>query len=503
MDGEEALTKVGIGSAIVITGFFVGAFFYYLVKVILARFLGPEAYGVFVQGMGIAQAAAMISLLGLSMSIPRFMSFYTGSEDEQLTGSIVSTSLYLIIPSSLLVSAIIFYLSGWISVSVFDEPALEEPLKLFSLAITPLVLFKLAKSLLRGMQDAKHKIYMDDFIWSGGVLLLVASFISAGYGVTGAVYAYIIATSIAVVAGYYFCRKVSEGRLFSNPDFPVRRLISFSWPLFVISILLIVNRWVDVLMLGWLIDSSQAGIYDVSYAIAGIMGFMLSSLSYMFMPVVSELYGKRDMSGILEVYSTSTRWIFTLTLPLLAGMLIFPEEIIHLLFGSSYVEGSVALAVLSIGFFYNAVKGPAGMILLSTGKTRLQMLGIGVITTFTVLLNLLLIPVYGIMGAAISTTIGFFLGDTLLLIFARREVGGLPYNRKYLKAIPAIMLSSGVVYGLKVFLAPSPLESAFLGAFLTVLYAGLLYVSGGLHARDREVLRRSTGSISDSWRDAY
>lgn len=497
MDEQDALAKIGIGSTVIVSGFVVGAFLEYLVKVVLARFLGPESYGVFVQGYAVSSAAAILALFGFQQSIPRFMSYYRGKERESMIEKSTATALYMAIPFLLLFSGLIYFSAGWLSFSVFNEPSLVQVLELFSLTILPLGLFYLAIAFMRGMQNAKHKIVIDDLLMPGVELLLVVGFFIAGYGLFGAIYAYVTALAITVVVGYYLCRRISDQGLFSSSGFMTRKMLSFSWPLFLISVLLITNKWSDVLMLGWLMESLQVGVYEVSFAVAGVLGFVLSSLNYMFMPVVSELYGKDSISEIRRVYSTSTRWIFMLVLPILAGMLIFPKEILLLLFGSDYTTGAISLSILAVGFFYHVAVGPAGDILLSAGKTARFMAVTAVITGIDLLLNFLLIPRYGMEGAAVATTIGFIVGNTVYLWLIKQELGELPFNSEYLNPIVGIVLASGIIYGTKLVFSPGLLASVLLGAVLTLLYVLFLFVSGGIQEEDWEMFREILDLVFD------
>ncbi|MCJ7479051.1 MAG: flippase [Candidatus Nanohaloarchaeota archaeon QJJ-7] len=494
MDGEEALSKVGVGSAAIIAGFAIGIVLQYLIKVVLARFLGPGSYGVFVQGLALVQAAAILSLFGLHMSLPRFISYYKGKKERRLIGETAGTALSIVIPSAIVVSSVLYLSSRWISATVFSEPALVQPLQIFALSVLPLSLFYLAVGFIRGRQNARYKVYLDDLLFPGVELVLVLVFFGLGYGVEGAISAYLISVSAVVIASYWLYRKLADGG-FKVSKKTARKLLFFSWPLFILSILTMASKWIDVLMMGWLKESVQVGVYEVAFAVAGVLPLFLSSLKYMFLPVISELYGKGDLGEILELYRTSTRWIFTLVLPLFAGMLIFPSEILNVLFGQSYTAGALALAILSIGYFFHVAVGPAGNILLASGKTRLLLFGMLVLTVVDVVLNLFLIPRYGMVGAAIAMTSGLLAGNAVLLFLAVREVGGHPYTGKYLKSAVSVLVASIPVYGLKMVIEPGLIESVLLGVLLVLIYGSFLYLSGGVQKEDWQMMDEVVGAV--------
>lgn len=492
MGSDEALEKIGKGSIVVFTGFLAGTVFQYLYKMILARFLGPESFGVFVLGIAIIQSATAIALLGLNESVPRFISFHQGKKELENIRRTASTGLLLTILSSLSLSLLLFLFSDTIALTVFEEPALVKPLEILAVSIPVLVSIKFFLSLFQGQQDAFYNTLLDDFLWSGAIVVLVTGSVVLGYRVEGAAAAYLTAAFLALpVMVYTYLRKYDHGFNFS--DLNARKLLLFSWPLFLISVMSILTRWYDVLMLGWLTTSTESGIYDVAYSIAGYGAVLIEVVGFMFMPVISELYAKKDQKRIKRIYELATKWMALATLPLIAGMILFPEEIIRILFGSEYLSASLALSILSLAFLFRAVKGPAEATFISMGENRKLLAGKTVTSILIVSLNLLLIPLYGPKGAAVSTLIAFVFGDTVLIYFLNRQMGGLPYGREFLK-----IFSSGAVASLTVFLLDRTLNpdlstSVFLGLVLVFIYLVLLYSIGGITGEDVQKMKELLG----------
>lgn len=496
MGKDDALFKIGRETSIIIAGFVLGTFFQYLYKMVLARSLGPSSFGVFAQGLGLVQTAAVISLAGLQLSIPHFMSLYSGKGKDEDVGKVVSLGIYVLIAISASVSVFFYVFSEVIALQVFNEPALVTPLKIFSFTVIPLAGMHFTKALFRGRQDALRKVVIDDFIWSGLIVLFVLISAFLGYGVSGAVGAYFVGTLVAVLIGLIlYWRRAGHG--FVLKDLPKKKIALFTWPLFLISAFMMLNRWFDVLMLGWLGESAQAGIYDISFSLAGYVALLLNSIGFIFMPLISELYGKQKIGEIRRVYRTSTRWLITLTLPLLAGMIIFPEEIIRILFGDQYVSGKAAMMILSAGFFYKVAKGPSHLILISAGKTKKLMLGSATIAFFIVALNLLLIPEYGIVGAAVSTLIAYLIGDTVILLLAVNEVNGFPYDSGFLRILPPITIASVIVFVLKRFLGPGLVASVLMGVLLVIIYFSTLYMFRGIRKEDYKLFKDFQSSLNN------
>lgn len=493
MDRDSILLKIGKETSIILTGFILGTVFQYLYKMMLARSLGPASFGVFVQGLGIVQTAAMFSLAGLHLSIPHFVSFRSGKDKS--VEKIVSAAMYMIIAASTVISILLFVAAEPLAVRFFEEPELVTPLKIFAFTLVPLSGIYLVNALFRGRQDALAKIIIDDFIWSGAIVLAVLISILIGAGVSGAVYAYFAATLLTSIVAVAIYRKKSEHGL-SRTELPFKKLALFTWPLFLIAIFTVLNRWFDVLMLGWFGDSAQAGIYDVAFSIAGYVALLSNSLGFIFMPVISELYGKQAMEKIRNIYSVSTRWLITLTLPILSGVLIFPEEIIRLLFGSQYISGKLSLMLLSVGFFLKVSRGPSSMILLASGKTKQLLTGSAVIAFTIISLNYLLIPEFGMIGAAFSTLTAYVLGDGIILLLTANELGEFPYSLEFFRILPPIIISSSAVYILDKIVDPGLALSVLMGVFLVSIYILLLYMFEAFQREDYRILRMFIESLN-------
>lgn len=488
MSDEDALEKMGKGSITVLLGFVLGTLFQYLYKMVLARFLGPEQFGVFIQGLAITYSVGTIALLGLQITAPRYISYYSGKEKLNDITQTVSTASLIALFSSIIASAAMFFSSEFLALVIFSEPALVAPLKVFSIAIPFFVFISLTLSLFRGQEEAFYKTVIDDFVWSGSVLVLISIAAVYSHNIVNVTYAYLAATAIsALISILIYSRRYEYSLTLSRTK--IKKLLLFSWPLFIISLFGVLNRWFDVLMLGWIGASSEAGIYDVAFSLAGYVALLLEIVGFMFLPVISNFHAKGKKSRIRELYRTATRWMITASVPIVAAALIFPRELIQILFGSEYISASLPLSILAIGFFYKVLKGPSEVTLISMGKNRKLLVGKSIIAFLIVSLNLLLIPFYGIVGAAVSTLIAYLVGDSTILWFARDELESLPHDIGFLKIIMAGLAASIPTAVVNSYLNPGLMVSVLLGVILTIVYLLLLTQGGILHEEDLDLFR--------------
>ncbi len=491
---DKKLEGIGKGSAAVVLGFIAGSVFQYLLKIVLARGLGPESYGVFVQGLAVVEVAAAASILGLGMAAARFIGYYRGEDDAARVSGSVVTSVVIGLPLAVVVGALVHVNAGKIS-TVFGEPALEPVLSMFAVLVPLMAFFRLVVAFLRGMGNARYKVYTEDLLRYGTILVLVLFFTVHGLQLHHAVYAYVAGFALVCVVGAYYLRTVFPYRLRDSRFIP-GELVTFAWPLLVVSVIGVLNSYLDVLMLGWLVDSVRVGIYEVAISLASILYMFRAGGQYMFLPAVSELYAAESMERIEELYTTMTRWVVTLALPVVAGFLMFPADILQLLLGTDYLPGTIPLAVLSIGVFIAVVDGPSDMMLLATGRTKQLMAAVLAFAAVDAALNLVLIPSYGMVGAAVAMTAGFTVAGLLSFLFVYRGVGMFPSSPVYPRLLAAAVIAAVPVYIVKTVLNASALASAGLGGVYIALYFVTADRLDCLEQDEKAYVRRMFRSVS-------
>lgn len=500
---EDYLKKVGLGSGTIMAGFVLGAFFQYLIQIVLARSFGPDTYGVFVQALAVTQAAATVSMLGIHRAVPKFVPEYREKENYREINEVLSTSLLITLSTTTVLSVIIYNFSGSISRIFFSDPAITAPLTIFSVTVIPLGLIYLFISFFRGFENARLKVFLDDIVFSGLVLLFALIIVFYQKGIEKVIYGYLVAEIITAVTAYILLKRNFRLKpaINSLKRDSASKLLSFSWPLFMISVFLMANKWAGVWTLGFFRESAEVGIYNASYSLAGSLFLVLSSLNYMFLPTASSLYGKGDVDSVRDLFSNVTRWTAVVSPPLFIGMLIFPSAILQLFFSSSYAQEPVILSIMASGFFYTVITGPSGSLLVAAGLNRQKLVGIASISITLILLSILLIPGMGIIGAALATSGGFIIGHSLLLGLAIRKTGSTPYNRDFIYLILSTAVPLAIVYILKSIYSPEVMESVFLGALFVLIYGFMINRFKVIKPDEKTVVFKTLKSIMDRKRN--
>ena len=199
----------------------------------------------------------------------------------------------------------------------------------------------------------------------------------------------------------------------------------------------------------------RVGIYNVALPTSRLITAATKSIAVLFVPVASELDARGKEQELISIYKAVTKWVLSLALPGFLLMALFSESILMIMFGAEYVGGATALSILAFALIISSVLGPANYVLQTYGKTRIVMKGYFIDAGVNFILNLLLIPLYGINGAAIATGFSFVLVSVIYLVSVW-QIGKIqPFRLNHLKPAFASIISVLVVYGLAECIGPT------------------------------------------------
>ncbi|MEW6241355.1 MAG: polysaccharide biosynthesis C-terminal domain-containing protein, partial [Chloroflexota bacterium] len=244
-----------------------------------------------------------------------------------------------------------------------------------------------------------------------------------------------------------------------------RDLNVFSFPATVASILMLLLQWVTRLILGYLRPEAEVGIYQAAYQIATLPAIILIAISTVFLPIIAQLAHDRQFEELNELYKITTKWSLYLSLPVILVICFFPREWLTLLFGANYSEGDKVLVLIVLSQLINAGTGAVAFMYLMLDKQR-SLIWIHVASLLLiVLLNFWLIPLWGVMGAAIGSALGISIANLVQVYYLRIQLNLWPYDRRYWKGIVSAFFSALAIW----LIAFLPLEKIYLLIFSTFL----------------------------------
>ncbi|MBS3108011.1 flippase [Candidatus Woesearchaeota archaeon] len=446
MKENKSLELMANSAVIIAIGLIFSKFMNYIYRIVTARWLGPNEYGLLNLAFAFTGMIAIFTTLGFCSSIERYVGYYLGKNSDRHIKSVILTTLLILMPLSIFVALIIFIFSEQISLLIFKNNEFIPVLKIFAFTIPISIASMVFLTIIRAFKKMVYYVWIQNIIENISKVVITMAFLYLGYQVFGASIAYIIALSISALLSFVIIEfKIFS--LFRNPvpslsyRFMAKKMLRFSLPLFFSSMFLNLLVWTDSVMIGYYVPVRFVGIYNSAVPVASLILLFMMSFNLIFLPILSTLYGQGKIDEAKKVYLAVNKWVFTATLPILASFILFATPIIRIIFGEAYLEAATVLIILSIGYFIGSFVTPIYNLFNMVERTKIN-LSIGFIATvINISLNWLLIPRYGISGAAIATATSFLIWNLISVFYLYRVLEFQPYNIKYLKQVSAIIIS--------------------------------------------------------------
>jgi len=205
---------------------------------------------------------------------------------------------------------------------------------------------------------------------------------------------------------------------------------------------------IDVVLIGVFLTSTAAGIYNVVLLLVGLAGIPLGAFNQLLPPVASDLYSDDKVGVLDDVYSTVTRLVVTFTIPVLAVLFVFGQELLAV-FGSEYTRGYAVLLVFLVGRFTANAAGASGLLLSMTNNQYTVMWLDWGLAVSNVVLTYVFVLEFGLVGAALGTSTSMVVQNALQVGFLLRYEGLWPFDRTFLRPIAAGVGMTGAMIGFR------------------------------------------------------
>jgi len=200
----------------------------------------------------------------------------------------------------------------------------------------------------------------------------------------------------------------------NNYNFSYYQIFVRSYPMALSAIAYFIMQSVDIIILTAYEGFESIAYYSVAVKLATVTALALMSVNIVVAPKIAEIYSTNNFEKLNKLINDSARIIFIISIPVLILLFVFSDFMLGL-FGANYVLAKEALLLLLCGQFFSSLCGPGAIYLNMTGKQKklntILILGLGI----NVVLNLMLIPIYGIEGAAAATLISMIFWNCLIV----------------------------------------------------------------------------------------
>jgi O-antigen/teichoic acid export membrane protein len=397
------------GSTLLLSGRVIAMAANFVVQVLVVRYLSKSDYGAFAYAFSIISLGSSLAVFGFDKTVTRFVPIYQErGEYHKLFGAIIMM-VSTVISLSFFLVLLVFGLRGWITEFFVSDP-LALQLLLVLIFLMPI---QALDSLLIGMLAIFSKpssIFFRRYVLGPSlrisiVLLLIlfhenVYFLSIGYIAAGAI-------GIVIYYGILI-RDLRSQELWNRFNiqkikFPVKEIFSFSAPLLTSNFVYMIRTQLVIILLEYFRNTLDVAAYRAVQPVADLNTTVIQSFSLLFMPTMARMFARKDQEGIDDLYWQSAVWITVISFPIFLITFSLAQPLTVLLFGERYAESGWIMAVLAFGYYFNAALGYNADTLRIYGRLRYTV-AIDFVAMFISLgLNLILIPRYGAIGAAVGT----------------------------------------------------------------------------------------------------
>lgn len=399
----------------------VGAGLGFLLNILLARLFGAQGAGYYYLALTVMMIATVFGRMGLDNTVMRFLAINVQQRAWDKVAVIYRYAMGLAAGVSLLVSAIVFATASWIAEGLFAEPELTSIIRMMSLGITPSALLLLHAQAFKALQQAALAILVSAVAVSGlNIALLVA--LSRFFGTDSIAIAYVTTQVSLLLGSIIIWQYLVPKAQVQKANFDVKLLISTSLPLFWVASMHLVMKWIDTFMLGIWTDAAEVGIYGVAARTAFLTSFVLSAVNSVVAPKFATLYEEGNLLALGKLARNAALLMTLLSLPVLIVFVFFSSQILSI-FGEGFAGGGIALAILACGQFVNVATGSVGHLLVMSGREKIFRNNIVFGAILNALLNFLLIPRFGLVGAAAATATATMMMNLRAVWLAKKHLG--------------------------------------------------------------------------------
>jgi len=440
-------------------GRIVGKGLNFVITLVLVRFLGISVFGLYSLGLIIFNIFSLIAKLGLDNGSLKYVSAYQSDKDKERTKGVIIQSIILPLISGLIIGIIVYVFSPQIA-QIFQKEGLIPIIKIFAIGIPFSALLPVLGEINKGFKINKHQILATNVVKPLTRLGLIFLVILLGYNVLGIVWTEIIAIISGVLFLFFSIKKLFPEIALKEviPKFETKKLLSTSIVLLTIGMTSFLIQWTDILMVGYFLPSESVGIYKVIIQITILVEFSISAFNSIFAPTISSLYHQKKKKQLEKLFKTITRWGFYLGFLVFLIILSSSNELLQL-FGKIFSAGKNSLLVLSFGQLINVLVGATGYMLIMTGQEKIESINAACVLILNIILNLILIPKFGILGVAIASAVSLSIINIVRIIEIHSSLKIHPFDFRFSKGLGAGIISLSLALPLKTYFL---LESHYL-----------------------------------------
>lgn len=461
------------GSSLLLVGRLLSRLGNFAVQVAIVRYLTMPDYGAFAYALSIVQIGQTIALFGLDRAIARFVSIYHEQGDHaRMFGTIYMTGAVVLATGLALVAGLVVFNPG--AAAAADNPSAPVLIVILALLIPLQALDEFLGGLFAVFAKARaifiRRHVLAPLLKCAVVLLLIGLQQTVVFLAIG----FVAATVIGIVWYAATLRRLMRAELpgsgaWRDTIVPWREVFAFTAPLLVSDLVVVAMTSATVFTLERHHGLSALAELRAQQPVAMLNQLVMASFTTLFTPLASRQFARGDRGALNTLYWQTAIWIAVLSFPIFVLTVGASEIVTSILFGDRYGGSGWLLAVLSLGYYFDAALGFNGLTLKIYGEVR-YIAAISILTIAAgVTAALVLIPWFGAAGAAAAICGTTVLHNLLKQIGLARHTGIAFFNRQYLRGYLSIVAGAASMAAFTILARPSPVVAIAVAAMIALL----------------------------------
>jgi O-antigen/teichoic acid export membrane protein len=468
----------------------------YFYRIVIARDFGPEIYGLFTLSIVIVSWFRIFSGLGIKEGLIRYLSLFRAKNEKGKIQYVLKKSLIILVFTSIVASILLFIFSDFIAMKFFSNSKLPLFLKIFSATLPFTVVGAIYLSIIRAFERIGWFSFISEVLGNFIQLIILVLLVFLGINSKSVPISYLIGTFSIFIVSYFVSKSSVSNISIKNKKInseknkkTFKEMFSYSWPFLFYGVINFIFYGTDSFMIGIFKNVESVGFYNAAVPIAMFLFLPFSLFGQLFFPLVTKEFSKGNIETVKQLSQQVGKWIFMVIMPLFILLIIFPGTFINILFGPEYLVATNALRFLSVGALFSTLSSISQELLSMKGKSKLILFDMICAAIINIILNAILIPPYGITGAAFATMLSTIIFSALLFIQSYKLLSIIPFRRKMFGITLIVIISAILLLVIKSLLEINLLSLILCSIFFTLVYTLLILITNCLDKNDWYILK--------------
>lgn len=391
----------------------------FCITILLGRYLGANSLGLYRMSSTVLWIITLVAAIGIPAAIVKYAAEVKG--DREKLSQVISSGVFTSLISGIIFIATFYFLSG-IFAQIFKMPELSFLLRILAFVFPFTLVSGILLAMFNGLREMK-KYNIATIFQSFLLIFFTLVLFKFGFGVNGAVAAIVFSAIGDCALLMWFSRGYFVLTL-KNYLSMTKKLTTFGFQIFGATIINQINYQADTIFIGYFLTAAHVGQYAVAVGLSRFFWLIPNAIQTITYPATSEYWIEDNQKALQKMIDKSMKYSTCLLFPIGIGVGVFAQDIIVFIFGDGFIDAVLPLKILIIGtIIQGSTIRVIGSSLAGVGRPDISLKLVLVSATTNIVLNALLIPYYGIIGAAFTTTCSLLLNTVLGLFFIMRILG--------------------------------------------------------------------------------